>query len=283
LSSEDYEIDQSDGLPRELVGPWVKDKYALLRRYIDISGRGVRKKWLQKRNTAGATYIDLYSGPGRVRLRESTDVLDGGPLVAWRQAVEAKAPFTQVFVADAHAALAEAARKRLEVAAAPVEVEVGEAAATLNRILPKLNPYALHFAFLDPYSLGALPYEVIRKLAQLERMDILIHVSVQDLNRNLRKYANKSASQLDTFAPGWRKHVGDLSRPDLYVRGRIFEHWRNLLKKVGMRTTEVAQSVVAENNQPLYWLAFAARHDRALDFWEKIRELEPGGQGSLFL
>jgi three-Cys-motif partner protein len=106
-------------------------------------------------------------------------------------------------------------------------------------------------------------------------------VSVQDLNRNLRKYAKKSASQLDTFAPGWREYVGDLERPDLYVRGRIFEHWRNLLQSVGMKTTEVAESVVAENNQPLYWLAFAARHDRALDFWEKIREIEPDRQGDL--
>jgi hypothetical protein len=66
-----------------------------------------------------------------------------------------------------------------------------------------------------------------------------------------------------------------------YVRGRIFEHWRGLLQSVGIKTTEVAESVVAEKNQPLYWLAFAARHDRALDFWEKIRELEPGGQGDL--
>jgi hypothetical protein len=40
---------------------------------------------------------------------------------------------------------------------------------------------------------------------------------------------------------------------------------------------------VAENNQPLYWLAFAAHHDRALDFWEKIRDLEPERQTSLQL
>ena len=144
-----------------------------------------------------------------------------------------------------------------------------------------MNPHALHFAFLDPYSLGALPFDVIRKLARLERMDILVHVSVQDLNRNLRKYAKKSESQLDAFAPGWRELVGDLGRPDHYVRARIFEHWRNLLKSVGIQTTEVAESVVAENNQPLYWLAFAARHARALDFWEKVRELEPDAQADL--
>jgi hypothetical protein len=66
------------------------------------------------------------------------------------------------------------------------------------------------------------------------------------------------------------------SAPPVFGRDR-----RGLLQSVGIKTTEVAESVVAEKNQPLYWLAFAARHDRALDFWEKIRELEPGGQGDL--
>jgi three-Cys-motif partner protein len=281
LSADDYDIDETDEMLRELVGPWVAHKHELLRRYVEISGTGVRKKWLQKANTAGATYIDLYCGTGRARVRETDLATEGGPLVAWRQSVASKSGFTQVIVADAHATIAEAAGKRLEAAGAPVHIEVGDASVTIDRVLLRLNPYALHFAFLDPYSLGALPFDVIRKLAKLERMDILIHVSVQDLNRNLRKYAKKSASQLDTFAPGWREFVGDLDRPDHYVRARIFEHWRNLLKSVGIQTTEVAESVVAENNQPLYWLAFAARHPRALDFWEKIRELEPHPQANL--
>lgn len=119
-------------------------------------------------------------------------------------------------------------------------------------------------------NLASLSFDVIRKLAAFERMDILIHVSAQDINRNLRKYVNSAASPLDTFAPGWRTHV-DADRPDHYVRARIFEHWRSLLTTVGMETTEAAELVAGTNNQPLYWLAFAARHHRALEFWEKIR------------
>jgi len=199
----------------------------------------------------------------------------------WRQALECSAPFTQVFVADAHAALADAAVRRLREADAPAEVECGDAAATIDRILPKLNKYALHFAYLDPYSLAALPFNVVEKLSKLERMDILIHVSVQDLNRNLRKYVTKDASPLDTFAPGWREYVGDLQRPDHYVRARIFEHWRNRLKNLGMETAEAAELITGTNNQPLYWLAFVARHSTALKFWERIRDLEPERQGSL--
>lgn len=280
LDRKYYEIDASDGLPRELVGSWAKHKYALLRRYVDISGIGVRRRWL-KRGDAGATYIDLFSGPGRVRVRDTPEVLDGSPMVAWRQAVASKAVFTEMHVADASPDLVAAADRRLRTEGALVQALSGVAAETIDLILPRLNPYALHFAFLDPYSLGVLPFEVVRKLASLDRMDILIHVSSQDISRNLRRYIAAQDSPLDSFAPGWRAHVGDVARPDHYVRSRILEHWRNLLRTVGMSTAEVAELVTADGNQPLYWLAFVARHPRAIEFWEKIRSVEPDPQGRL--
>src|SRR5881396_994830 len=138
----------------------------------------------------------------------------------------------------------------------------------------------LHFAFLDPYNLGALPFEVIKKLAQLQRMDILMHVSVQDLNRNLLRYVSSPTSPLDSFAPGWRKHV-DANRSATHMRGKLFEYWRLLLQTIGMSTTEAAELVVGSKSQPLYWLAFAARHKLALQFWEKIRHLEPKSEDDL--
>jgi len=112
-------------------------------------------------------------------------------------------------------------------------------------------------------------------------MDILIHVSVQDLNRNLLRYVSKPTSPLDSFAPNWRDHV-DVNRSIDHMRGRLFEHWRSLLQTIGMSTAEAAELVVGSNNQPLYWLAFAARHKLALSFWEKIRHLEPKGQSDIF-
>jgi three-Cys-motif partner protein len=133
-------------------------------------------------------------------------------------------------------------------------------------------------AFLDPYNLRALPFDVLRKLAALERMDILVHVSIQDLQRNLRQYINEGeGSPLDAFAPGWRAKV-DTTRQDNLVRAKLYEHWRSLIAGLGMGTAEVAEKVSGPQNQPLYWLAFAARHQRALEFWEKIRDIEGEGQ-----
>ena len=159
--------------------------------------------------------------------------------------------------------------------------ETGTAEETVARIIPKLNKSALYVAFLDPYNLGALPFAVIRRLARLKRMDILIHVSVQDLNRNFLRYLDAETSPLDAFTPDWRKQVdGERSIP--YVRGKLFEYWRSLLRTIDMSTAEAAELVVGGKNQPLYWLAFAARHPRALEFWEKIRHLDPKPQIDLF-
>jgi len=278
LDPAKYE-DDDDGLPREIVGAWASDKYDRLARYIDIS-RGVRARWIGK-GKAGASFIDLFSGPARVRVKGTKDVMHGSPLVAWLESVRTSTAFNQVHIADADPRLVAAAETRLRRKKAPVYRETGAADITVDRIIPKLNGAGLHFAFLDPYNLGALPFDVIRKLARLQRMDIVIHVSVQDLNRNMLRYVSSATSPLDAFAPGWRDHV-DTNRSITHMRGKLFEYWRSLLKTIGMSTAEAAELVVGGKNQPLYWLAFAARHNLALEFWEKIRHLDPKREKDIF-
>lgn len=269
LESDRYEIDE-DGYLREIVGSWVHEKHVRLAKYIDIS-RSVRTKFTGS-SKAGATFIDLYSGPGRIRVRNESQANHGSPLIAWHASVDGGAPFTEIHVADESAQLLDGVEARLRAAGSPVFSETGPATETIDRVIEKLNPNALHFAFLDPYSLGDLSFEIIRKLSKLKRMDILIHVSQQDLQRNLGRYINQEKSPLDHFAPGWRKHV-DLSRGQRLIRAKILEYWRGLLKAEGMSTTETAELVSGPQNQPLYLLAFAARHDLALGFWDKVRDL----------
>jgi len=277
LPLDQYERDD-DGRLREIVGPWVRDKHAVLERYVAITS-SVRKKWVT-RGTAGTTYIDLFSGPGRVRIKDTEEVLHGSPLVAWTCSRERGAAFTKVFVADANKFIIEDCGARLVAEGAPVDTGTGKAVDSVDRALARLNKYSYHFAFLDPFNLGALSFEIIEKLAQLPHIDILIHVSAQDLNRNLRKYIAKEGSSLDGFAPRWRENV-DINRPDAYVRAKIFDHWRNLLRSVGLPVAEAAQLVSGEGKQPLYWLAFAARNKLAHTFWDKIRSGKADAQQSL--
>jgi three-Cys-motif partner protein len=228
-------------------------------------------------NKAGATYIDLFCGAGRARVGDTEEIIDGSPLVVWRQSLASGVPFTAVHIADNRADLVSAAEARLLRAGAPVSSEVGKASVVVDRVIANLDPHALHFAFVDPYGLKDLPFEVLRKLAQLKRIDMLIHVSVQSLQRNLKQWSRSSSCPLDAFAPDWRSVI-DLRRVDANSRARIFEHWKGLLRTLGMKVAGAVELVRADENQPLYWLAFAARHELPIGLWEKISKIDPQGR-----
>ena len=145
----------------------------------------------------------MYCGAGRSKIRESQQVIDGSPLVALDAA--RSAPFTAIHLADVDQDKCDAALARMRSRGGNAKIYVGQAGQTVEEVCKVLDPYALHFAFLDPYSLGALPFDVIRRLSQLKRMDILIHVGAMDFQRNLLEFISGKNKAMDQFAPGWRE------------------------------------------------------------------------------
>ncbi|MER9772950.1 three-Cys-motif partner protein TcmP, partial [Mesorhizobium sp. M0220] len=91
-------IEGDDGSPVEVVGAWAKTKHEYLCRYVDIS-RGVRSKWLDQ-GKAGATLIDPFCGPGRCRIRGTSEFIDGGVVAAWKKSADSKTPFSAVYIGD---------------------------------------------------------------------------------------------------------------------------------------------------------------------------------------
>jgi three-Cys-motif partner protein len=267
----------SDDLPISVVGAWSKEKHQRLCDYIGAS-RAARAKYLGV-GKAGATYVDLFCSYGRCQIRETGEVVDGSAVAAWKTSVQGGAPFSRVLIADLNTECVNVCRARLERAKAPVGVYEGPAKETVKKVVASLNPYGLHFAFLDPYNLQSLPFSVIESLSRLKRMDMLIHVSVQDLQRNLRRYIASPDSPVDTFAPGWRD-VTDPRLPDRTVRAQIFQYWLECINKLGTHPAEGVELVTGSKNQNLYWLVLVARHDLAHGLWDKIRD--PSGQGKLF-
>jgi three-Cys-motif partner protein len=235
---------------------------------VDIS-RAVRKKFVGK---GGATYIDLFCGPGRARVRETTRIVDGSALAAAKQAIESKTGFTELYIADSNESFLSAASARLDRLGVTTKAYVGTSEHTVQQIAPVLGQFGLHFAFLDPYDLRSLPFTVIERLAGFKHMDILIHVSAQDLQRNLRRYIERGQSPLDSFAPRWRQVVDKLD-PDANIRNKIFVHWLGLIRACDMHPAQGVEEVTGTRNQHLYWLVFVARHKLALRFWEDIRNI----------
>jgi three-Cys-motif partner protein len=260
---EHYSLDEQ-GLLVENVGPWASDKLKILTDYIQASG-AARRRYLG----TGAAYIDVFCGPGRSQIRTTGQFIDGSPVAAFKKANGSLAPFTSINISDADPELLATAEKRLLVLGAPVLTTPGPASSAMPKIVQPLNRHGLHFAFIDPHNLGTLSFDLFESLASLKRIDIIVHVSLSDLQRNADRYTSAAHDQFEKFAPGWRDHVGtDMNQ--VALRSAIIQYWSDKVMRLGLPRAEHCELIRGIKRQRLYWLIFLSRHELAHSLWSKI-------------
>ncbi|MCD9008005.1 three-Cys-motif partner protein TcmP [Luteimonas sp. XNQY3] len=262
-----YEPDPVDGLPCELVGSWVKDKHTRLRHYVDIS-RAARRKF-----DGNTSFIDLYCGPGRAKINDTTEYLPGSTVAAALEA-QRNTPFGSIHFGDLDADNMQACESRLaRENLGPRHSYTGPAVETAAKVVAGLSKSGLHFAFLDPYNIKSMPFEVIQTLASKPRMDLLIHLSSMDLTRNIKQYMRSGT--LENFAPGWRSHVDPHARNNLALIGLV-NYWCGLIRGLGYEDVSTGLELVSGNRrQPLYWLALASRNPLGTRFWGEVSNVTP--------
>ena len=253
-----------DGLIAEKVGSWAVDKLEIVTDYVFASG-GARKKFAG----TGAAYIDPFCGPGRSLIRDTNKFIDGSPLAAFRKSLESPGRFTSINISDADEELLDAATKRLKLINAPVRAVAGPASVALPQIVRGLDPYGLHLAFLDPYNLATLSFDLLQELAKLKRIDVIVHVSVSDLQRNAARYAEGDYDQFDKFAPGWREKVSPTLAKGAF-RGALMKYWSEKVKALSLPQATHWELIRGDHGQRLYWLIFLARNNLAHSLWQKI-------------
>jgi three-Cys-motif partner protein len=253
-----------DGLLVENVGPWATDKLKIVTDYIQASS-AARRRYLG----SGAAYIDVFCGPGRSKIRTTGKYIEGSPVAAFIKAKSSMAAFTAMHISDADSELLSAAETRLINLEAPVTSTPGPASSAIPKIVCRLNPSGLHFAFLDPHNLGTLSFDLFESLAKLKRIDVIVHVSLSDLQRNVDRYASTAYDQFDRFAPGWRDHIQtDMNQGSL--RAAILQYWSNKVETLGLPRAKHCELITGPQNQRLYWLIFLGKHDLAHSLWSKI-------------
>jgi three-Cys-motif partner protein len=246
---EQYSLDEHELLV-ENVGPWATDKLKRVTDYIQASG-AARRRYLR----SGAAYIDVFCGPGRSRIRTTREFIDGSPVAAFKKAKSSLAPFTSVNISDADPELLTAAEKRLSALGAPLQTTPAPASSAMPKIVEGLNENGLHFAFLDPHNLGALSFDLFESLAKLKHIDIIVHVSLSDLQRNVDRYTSAAHDQFDRFAPCWRDHVGtDMNQASL--RAAILRYWSDKVTNLGLPRAKHCELIKGPQMQRLYWLIF---------------------------
>jgi three-Cys-motif partner protein len=177
-------------------------------------------------------------------------------------------PFTEMHFNDFDAQKSSAVDARIRALGGTPICYSHPADVAVDKIVAAVNPSGLHFAFLDPYNLEGLSFDIIRKLSKL-KVDMLIHVSVQDLQRNLDDYS-KQGGVFDTFAPGWKAQVNPNQAINSF-RAALMKYWMGEIRKLGTMPAKGVELIVGSKGQRLYWLVFVSGHDHGRKLWEAIR------------
>ncbi|PCE23080.1 hypothetical protein BWP39_25680 [Paraburkholderia acidicola] len=260
--------DEIDGLPAMVVGRWVtEEKHRIIKRYIDASW-GARQRFTTQR-----TYIDLFAGTGRVKIKHTSTFSDGGPLAAWQMAQQRRGTFSHFFVADTNPDYVAACDDRLRKLGAPVKSAVGRADQTIDWLIPQLDRRGLHLALLDPFNAGHLHFTIIEKLAAMPSIDIVVHLSTGDIQRNIASGIEAERSSLDDFAPGWRQAVRKHSSKR-EMRNGFVDHWKTLVSKTGLRVCDTMYPVRNSKGSIMYWLCLLARHKLPESLWRDACKLQ---------
>ena len=277
MAKKAVKLDPDDGLIVGEVGPWATEKHDRLRKYIEAS-RGARAKFLRPNGTGGASYIELYAGAGRSLITGTNQIIDGSAVVAFKAGQASGHPFSEMHLSDLEAQNSSALAQRIKALGGAPTSYVGAANVVVDQVMSAINPYGLHLAFLDPFNLAQLPFSIIEKMLRVKRMDMIIHVSLQDLQRNLDKHSRVGGT-LDIFAPGWRDAV-DVNQSTAALRAAFIEYWLGAIRSLGTRPATGIPLIVGEKNQRLYWLVFLSSSPLGQKLWNDVQNLR--GQGSLF-
>jgi three-Cys-motif partner protein len=248
------------------VGRWVPEmKHTFLAKFVEGTRRA-REKFKQR------VYIDLFCGPGRIQVRGETMTRPGGAQVAWQHSLLDDVAFTSCLVGDLDASRAFACAERLLAMGAPAIAFPGAAESTVDQVIGAIPKSALCLAYLDPYNLQYLSFNVIEKLSRLAYVDFAVHFSTMDLRRNVLMEYNAERARFDAAAPGWREHIDPLA----FVRGdadeAFFDYWCGLVRGLGFSISHRMPLVRDEGNRPLYHLVFFSRHELPNRIWGDVAQ-----------
>jgi three-Cys-motif partner protein len=225
-------------------------------------------------------YIDLFAGPGKVRIEGTTKVVDSSPLIV----LKISDPFDRYIFCEKDPDLLAALETRVKTLHPSRDVHFlqGDANEFAGRILETMPPYGsrkkvLAFCFADPFKLRNLQFSTIHTLAN-RFVDFLILLPTgMDANRNWNRYMNPTNDTVDLFVgtsqwrDAWQQAIAKGSRVDVF----LMDFYRQQMKKLGYHYGGVESSVLVRSTEkklPLYRLGFFSRHRLGDKFWKEARK-----------
>ena len=141
---------------------------------------------------------------------------------------------------------------------------------TVPKMVAAIPQGALCFAYLDPYNLELLTFELLSTLARLKKVDLAINFSTMDLARNAELEFDSDRRRFDGTAPGWQEvpAIAQSSKANMPVE--FFKYWCTLVQSLGFEYSREMPLVRNDQGRPIYRMVFFARHDLPKRIWGDI-------------
>ncbi len=259
-----------DGLYHDEVGSWTKDKYRLVSLYDELFSTGMKGKWTR-------VYVDLYSGSGLARVRNTSRFLWGSPILA----LTVRDPFDKYVFCEKSEDSLRALRARVQRLAPAADVsyvqgDCNDGIEEICALIPSASTSqrVLSFCFVDPYDISTR-FSTVRRVAE-HYVDFLFLLALyMDANRNAAHYADPGNQKIDDFLgrADWRERWAEAQGEGKVFPRFLAEEYASQIRTLGYRPVpfhKMKQIRSDEKNLPLYHLALFSRSDLAYEYWDQV-------------
>lgn len=263
---------ENDGLPTNEVGEWAKIKYALVGLYGEIFSKGMKDKWDRR------IYIDLFAGSGRVRVRNTGEILNASPLIA----LGVTHPYDLYIFCERDTSNLSTLKQRVATLYPNANVvyvagDCNEQVSAINAAINNCGSRGggLSFCFADPFGIAPLKFATIEAISAGKAVDFLVLLALaMDANRFKSLYAKSSNTTVDEFLgnPKWRNEWSKVEQT-MDFRPFLAEQYgvsMGRLKYIPVPLSKMKEVRSSERNLPLYHLAFFSRDKRGYAFWDQV-------------
>ncbi|MFZ5770802.1 MAG: three-Cys-motif partner protein TcmP [Thermodesulfobacteriota bacterium] len=154
---------EDDGLYTPEIGYWGVQKYKLVHGYSRLFATSMKRKWDYR------VYIDLFSGAGRARIKDTNRYVVTSPLLA----LDIPDKFDKYIFCEQNEEAINALKERVSSVefSIPPGFICGDANLSVDEILKEMPRHGngskvLAFCFVDPFKLKNLHFSTLAKLSE---------------------------------------------------------------------------------------------------------------------
>lgn len=270
---------EDDGMFIPEIGSWGEQKYQIVYDYNVLFSTGMKNVWDNR------IYIDLYSGSGKARVRNTNKILYSSAMLS----LKVPDQFDKYIFCDVDETNITTLQERVntEFPESIVNYVIGDCNDKIEEIINEISAYSptntvLTFCFIDPFSLN-IKFDTINKLCGKRLVDILILLAFgMDGKRNIGLYVDENNTRIDNFLgeTNWRERWKLTQKVDNNLVRFLAEEFTNKMVEIGYSKESLENYISIhsdEKNLPLYYLMFFSKNHTGYKFWNTVRKrnIEP--------